>query len=309
MDNNTPNNDIEGDESKITTTTDNAKADIPKTGPAKVAVPNGQLKEATLKEESPNEEKEKETSSEKGSTNDDSSEKDDSKKMNMTEDEHGKIDHSKLDHSKMNMTKEEHSKMDHSKMDHGAIPMGMAGHDHHKMMIRDFKKRFWVSLIITIPILIFSPMIQDFFGYSLLLPGNQYILLALSSFVYFWGGWPFLKGFAEEIKERSPGMMTLIAMAISVAYFYSAATVFGLPGVDFFWELGTLIVIMLVGHWIEMKSVLGASKALQLLVSMMPAEAHRVKADGQIEDVNLDVLAINDVIMIKPGDPKTVAAL
>ena len=302
MDNNTPNNDIEGDESKITTTTDNAKADIPKTGPAKVAVPNGQLKEATLKEESPNEEKEKEISSEKGSTNDESSEKDDSKKMNMTEDEHGKIDHSKLDHSKMNMTKEEHSKMDHSKMDHGAIPMGMAGHDHHKMMIRDFKKRFWVSLIITIPILIFSPMIQDFFGYSLLLPGNQYILLALSSFVYFWGGWPFLKGFAEEIKERSPGMMTLIAMAISVAYFYSAATVFGLPGVDFFWELGTLIVIMLVGHWIEMKSVLGASKALQLLVSMMPAEAHRVKADGQIEDVNLDVLAINDVIMIKPGE-------
>ena len=302
MDNNTPNNDIEGDESKITTTTDNAKADIPKTGPAKVAVPNGQLKEPSLKEESPNEEKEKEISSEKGSTNDESSEKDDSKKMNMTEDEHGKIDHSKLDHSKMNMTKEEHSKMDHSKMDHGAIPMGMAGHDHHKMMIRDFKKRFWVSLIITIPILIFSPMIQDFFGYSLLLPGNQYILLALSSFVYFWGGWPFLKGFAEEIKERSPGMMTLIAMAISVAYFYSAATVFGLPGVDFFWELGTLIVIMLVGHWIEMKSVLGASKALQLLVSMMPAEAHRVKADGQIEDVNLDVLAINDVIMIKPGE-------
>jgi len=97
-------------------------------------------------------------------------------------------------------------------------------------------------------------------------------------------------------------MMTLIAMAISVAYFYSTATVFGLKGVDFFWELATLIDIMLLGHWLEMKSVLGASKALQLLVSMMPADAHRVKADGQIEDVKLDVLAQNDIILIKPGE-------
>ena len=218
-------------------------------------------------------------------------------KMDMTKEEHAKMDHSKMDHSKMDMNKEEHSKMDH-----GAIPMGREGHDHHKMMIRDFRKRFWACLIITIPILVFSPMIQDFIGYNFLLPGNQYILLALSSFVYFWGGWPFLKGFWGEMKKGLPGMMTLIAMAISVAYFYSAATVFGLQGVDFFWELGTLIVIMLLGHLLEMKSVLGASKALQLLVSMMPAEAHRVKADGQVEDVKLEVLAQNDVIMIKPGE-------
>jgi P-type Cu2+ transporter len=199
----------------------------------------------------------------------------------------------------------DHSKMDHSKMDHGdqgAVPMGMAGHDHHKMMIRDFRKRFWVSTIITIPILVFSPMIQDFFGYKWLLPGNPYVLFALSSIVYFWGGWPFLKGFYNELKAKGPGMMTLIAMAISVAYFYSTATVFGLNGVDFFWELTTLIDIMLLGHWLEMKSVLGASKALQLLVSMMPAEAHRVKADGQIEDVKLEVLEKNDIIMVKPGE-------
>ena len=199
----------------------------------------------------------------------------------------------------------DHSKMDHSKMshtDHNEIPMGVAGHDHHKIMIRDYRKRFWVSLIITIPILVFSPMIQSFLGYDYLLPGNEYILLALSSIVYFWGGWPFLKGFWDEIKAKGPGMMTLIAMAISVAYFYSAATVFGLQGVDFFWELATLIVIMLLGHWLEMKSVLGASKALQLLVSMMPAEAHRVKANGQVEDVKLEALDINDVILIKPGE-------
>ncbi len=196
----------------------------------------------------------------------------------------------------------EHTKMDHSKMDHGAIPMGIAGHDHHRMMIEDFKKRFWVSLIITIPILVFSSMIQQFFNYQLLLPGNKYILLALSSIIYFWGGWPFLKGFFGEIKKGAPGMMTLISMAISVAYFYSVATVFGLPGMDFFWELATLIVIMLLGHWLEMKSVLGASKALQLLVSMMPVEAHRVKSDGQVEDVKLEMLSPDDVILIKPGE-------
>jgi len=198
-----------------------------------------------------------------------------------------------------------HSKMDHSKMqdhDHGSVPMGMEGHDHHQMMIDDFKKRFWVSLILTIPILIFSPMIQMFFGYQWLLPGNAYILFILSTVVYFWGGLPFLKGFFSEVKSGNPGMMTLIALAISVAYFYSTATVFGLQGVDFFWELATLIDIMLLGHWLEMKSVLGASKALQLLVSMMPAEAHKINKDGQIEDVKLDMLEINDTILIKPGE-------
>lgn len=215
---------------------------------------------------------------------------------------HEDMDHSKMDHSKMKDPKsDDHSKMDHSKMDHGAIPMGMAGHDHHKMMIEDFKKRFWISLILTVPILLFSPMIQGFFGYEWLLPGNAYILFGLSTIVYFFGGWPFLKGLKEELSKGAPGMMTLISMAISVAYFYSSATVFGLAGEDFFWELATLIDIMLLGHWLEMKSVLGASKALQLLVSMMPSEAHRVKGDT-IEDVKLEDLLKNDIILIKPGE-------
>ena len=160
----------------------------------------------------------------------------------------------------MKQKKEDHSKMNHGDGDHsGHNPgHGQMGHDHHKMMVKDFRKRFWVSLIITIPILFFSPMIQDFFGYDYLLPGNPYFLFALSSFVYFWGAWPFLKGFYGEMKTKGAGMMTLISMAISVAYFYSTATVFGLKGEDFFWELSTLIVIMLLGHWLEMKSVLGA---------------------------------------------------
>ena len=223
--------------------------------------------------------------------------------------DHSKHEHhqqQEMDHSKMNHSNlpDDKAGMDHSKMqhDHGSIPMGMAGHDHHKMMIADFKKRFWVSLILTIPVLILSPMIQGFFGYSLSVPGNPYVLMALSSVIYFWGGWPFLKGFITEIKQKGPGMMTLIAMAISVAYFYSTATVFGLKGMDFFWELATLIVIMLLGHWLEMKSVLGASKALQLLVSMMPAEAHRVKSDGQVEDIKLEALKKEDIILIKPGE-------
>jgi len=229
----------------------------------------------------------------------------DHSKMDHNEDDHSKMDHSKMNHGKEDHGKEDHSKMDHSNMDHsghdGNAPMGMAGHDHHKMMVKDFRKRFWVSLIITIPILFFSPMIQEFFGYDFLLPGNPYYLFALSTFVYFWGAWPFLKGFYGEMKTKGAGMMTLISMAISVAYFYSTATVFGLKGEDFFWELSTLIVIMLLGHWLEMKSVLGASKALQLLVSMLPSEAHKVVGDT-IQDVKLDDLMKDDVILIKPGE-------
>lgn len=188
----------------------------------------------------------------------------------------------------------------HGKAMHGKAH-GAGGHDHHAMMIDDFKKRFWISLIITVPVVVISPMIQHLFGYELQVPGNRYILFALSSFIYFWGGWPFLKGFFDELKAQSPGMMTLIAMAISVAYFYSSATVFGLEGVDFFWELATLIDIMLLGHWLEMKSVMGASKALQLLATMMPSEAHRVKGN-QVEDVKLEELLKGDLILVKPGE-------
>lgn len=185
---------------------------------------------------------------------------------------------------------------------HGDTHGGMSGHDHHQMMIADFRKRFWISLILTAPVLLLSPMIGHFLGYRLTIPGGSYLLFAFSSVIYFWGGWPFLKGFKDEIQAGNPGMMTLIAMAVSVAYFYSAATVFGLSGAGFFWELATLIDIMLLGHWIEMKSVLGASKALQLLVSMMPSEAHRLNADGATEDVKLEVLQPGDMILIKPGE-------
>lgn len=197
----------------------------------------------------------------------------------------------------------DHSKMDHSKMDHdhGSVPMGMPGHDHHKMMIADFRKRFWVSVMLSIPVLVLSPMIQEFLGFKINFNGSMYVLFALSSLVFFYGGWPFLKGLKDEVKKGAPGMMTLIAVAITVAYAYSSAVVFGLEGKMFFWELVTLIDIMLVGHWIEMKSVLGASKALELLVSMMPSEAHKMEGDNVI-DIKLEALNKGDIILIKSGE-------
>ncbi|MEP7234150.1 MAG: copper-translocating P-type ATPase [Ignavibacteriota bacterium] len=191
--------------------------------------------------------------------------------------------------------------MDHSKMDHGNMPMGMKGHDHHKMMIADFKRRFYVVLVLTIPVLVLSPMIQAFFGVKWNFPSSKYILFVLSSIIFFYGGLPFLKGFVTEIKSRAPGMMILIAVAITTAYIYSVATVFGLQGMDFFWELATLILIMLLGHWVEMKSIAGASRELELLVQLMPDVAHLVNGND-IRDVKTELLKAGDVILIKPGE-------
>ena len=180
-------------------------------------------------------------------------------------------------------------------------PMGHTGHDHHKMMIADFRKRFFVVLILTIPIMLLSPMIQHWLNVHWEFTSSRYILLLLSSIVFFYGGWPFLKGWFDELKKWKPGMMTLIGFAITVAYIYSVATVFGLKGMDFFWELATLILIMLLGHWIEMKSIAGASRELELLVQLMPDNAHLVHGD-HIMDVKTDSLKENNVILIKPGE-------
>ena len=163
---------------------------------------------------------------------------------------------------------------------HAAHAGGHAG--HHAHMVADFRRRFWVSLVLTIPVVILSPMIQDVFGLreALRFPGDSYVQFGFATIIFFYGGWPFLKGLFEELGQREPGMMTLIGLAISVAYVYSSAVVFGLTGAVFFWELATLIDVMLLGHWIEMRSVMGASRALESLVQLMPAEAHRVTASG-----------------------------
>ncbi len=182
------------------------------------------------------------------------------------------------------------------------------GHDHrehHKQMAQDFKRRFWISLIVTLPILLLAPLIQDFLGWqrSLAFSGDHYVLFALSAIVFAYGGWPFLKGLVDELRSKSPGMMTLIGLAILVAFVYSSAVVFGLPGKTFFWESATLIVVMLLGHWIEMRSVLGASKALEELSKMMPSEAHRlIDDDGQTEEVAVSELQQEDRVLVKPGE-------
>jgi len=172
---------------------------------------------------------------------------------------------------------------------------------HHGEMIRDFRKRFWISLLLTFPILILSPLVQGLLGYDISFGYSAYVLFALSAFVYFYGGWPFLTGLLDELKKKQPGMMTLIAVAISVAFGYSSATTFGLEGKKFFWELATLIDIMLLGHWIEMKSVMGASRSLQKLVNLMPAEAHLING-GDIRDVKVGDLKKDDRVLVRPGE-------
>ncbi|MDR6568579.1 copper-translocating P-type ATPase [Chitinophaga ginsengisegetis] len=191
-----------------------------------------------------------------------------------------------------NTMKMEH---EHATMNHGAH------HDHHAMMIADFRKRFYVVLVLTVPVMLLSKMIQHWLGISFTFSGDAYVLLILSSVVFIYGGWPFLKGWWDEMKSREPGMMTLIGFAITVAYVYSVATVFGLQGMDFFWELTTLILIMLLGHWIEMKSVMGASRELELLVQLMPDEAHLVHGDHVME-VKTAELKAGDIILVKPGE-------
>ncbi len=182
----------------------------------------------------------------------------------------------------------------------GGEHKGHGGHNHAGM-IDDYRRRFYVVLALTVPVVLLSPMIQHWLKVDWAFPGSGFVLLGLSSVIFFYGGMPFLKGFAGELKARSPGMMTLVAIAITVAYVYSVATVFGLEGMDFFWELATLILIMLLGHWIEMRSIAGASRELELLVQLMPADAHLLHGDHQME-VKTETLKAGDMILVKPGE-------
>ena len=176
--------------------------------------------------------------------------------------------------------------------------------DHHEHMIADFRRRFWISLALTVPVLITSPMLQEWTGVRELLrfPGEQWVQLVLGTLVFGYGGWPFLAGLVRELGNKQLGMMTLIALAITVAWAYSVAVVLGVAGETFFWELATLVDIMLLGHWIEMRSVMGASRALEELARLMPSSARRLRDDGGTEDVPVSELAVGDRVLIRPGD-------
>jgi len=176
------------------------------------------------------------------------------------------------------------------------------GHDKHAgHNVADFWKRFIISSFVTVPVLALSHMIQEWLGFELAFPGDKYVLAILSTFIFVYGGFPFLKGLYDEVKDRAIGMMTLIGVAITVAWAYSVAITFGLQGMDFYWEMATLIDIMLIGHYFEMKSVMGASRSLELLVKMMPSTAHLLKNDT-VEDVRVSELKKDDIVMVKPGE-------
>ncbi|WP_332737634.1 copper-translocating P-type ATPase [Flavihumibacter sp.] len=237
----------------------------------------------------------------------------------MDHSHHQHPDNKHKDHNKH----EEHSQQqkhtptgDHSAHhDHSAHPQPQSEeqHAHDKQHSKeahnkhaghhteDFLKRFWICLLITVPILLLSPMIQHWIGIDISFPGSKYLLLALGTAIYIYGGMPFLKGMVSELRNNAMGMMTLVAIAITVSFFYSVAVIFGLAGMDFFWELATLIDIMLLGHWLEMRSEMAASRALESLVELLPATVH-IEVDGAVKDIPLQQLKKNDTILVKPGE-------
>ena len=198
--------------------------------------------------------------------------------------------------------KDEHSHHHQNHDHHSESDSSAAGFDKHAgHHTPDFLKRFWISLALTVPVLLLSHMIQQWLGFTIAFNGDKYVLLVLGSIIYFYGGMPFFKGFLGEVKAGAIGMMTLVALAITVAYVYSVAVVFGLPGMDFFWELATLIVIMLLGHWLEMRSQMAASKALQSLVALLPNDV-TVERNGSPVKIKLEQLKNGDTVIIRPGE-------
>lgn len=184
--------------------------------------------------------------------------------------------------------------MDHNKNTHI---------NHHKMMVKDFFKRFWICLIFTIPVLVLSQTIQKIFHYKISFSGSQFILFFSVSFIFIYGSFPFFKGFISEIKKNKPGMMTLITLAITVAYFYSFFVFFNLiTGQLFFWEVVTLIDIMLLGHFIEMKSVLSASRSVEKLATLLPSVVHLYLNENNIQEIDIKDLKNGNKVLVKPGE-------
>jgi Cu2+-exporting ATPase len=179
-----------------------------------------------------------------------------------------------------------------------------AGHDKHAgHSVAMFRNKFWLTLLLTVPTVIWSPMIQDWFGYTAPeFPGSRFIPAVLGTIVFLYGGWPFLAGAVRELRDRLPGMMTLIALAITVAFVYSLIVTLGLvEGMDLWWELATLVAIMLLGHWIEMRSITQAQGALKELARLLPDTAVRLDAAGNPSDVPVDELREGDLLLIRPG--------
>ena len=194
----------------------------------------------------------------------------------------------------------------HAGHDHGGHDIHAGhehgGHDRHAgHSVEMFKQKFWGTLLLSIPTLIWAPMLQHWFGYTApSFPGARYIPAVFGALVFAYGGWIFIQGARHELADRRPGMMTLISLAISVAFLFSLAVTFGYPGMDLWWELATLVTIMVLGHWIEMRSISQASGALRELTKLLPATAVRIRGES-LEDVSLDALRPGDLVLIRPG--------
>ncbi|CAI2687803.1 Copper-exporting P-type ATPase B [Apilactobacillus kunkeei] len=227
----------------------------------------------------------------------------------------GNMDHEHMHHDMSHM---DHSHMGHDMgnmnmsgmgcgmdMGHGGMDHGGMGHMH----MGNLKLKFWISLILTIPIIIMSPMMGMKMPFQVTFPGSDFVVLVLGTILFIYGGYPFFTSCISEMKSKNPGMMSLITMGISVAYVYSVYAVIAndilkvTPKVnDFFWELSTLIVIMLLGHWIEMNSVMNAGSALNKLAELLPDNAHLFQSDGQTKDVSVHELSEGQTILIKSGE-------
>ena len=204
------------------------------------------------------------------------------------------VDHIRSSHAQMGHA-DQQAHGQHGKQPHDAH----VDHTGHEEL---FRKRFWVSLVLSIPVLLYSAMIQEWFGFSMPeFPGSQWITPGISTVIFIYGGLPFIQMAIPELRKRQPGMMTLISLAISVAFTYSMAAFFVLEGETFFWEMVTLIDIMLLGHWLEMRSVRQASGALQELARLMPDTAERIQADGTTEQVATSQLKSGDIVLVRPG--------
>ncbi len=186
---------------------------------------------------------------------------------------------------------------------HGAGAGEHAAHDKHAgHSVEMFRSRFWLTLVLTLPTVVWSEPVQDWLGYTAPpFPGARWIPPIFGTVVFVYGGQPFLAGAWRELKDRLPGMMTLIALAISVAFVYSAAVTLGYPGMPLWWELATLVTVMLLGHWIEMRSIFQAQGALKELARLLPDTALRITGDDRTEEVTVDRLRAGDLILIRPG--------
>lgn len=218
--------------------------------------------------------------------------------------DHAMHDHQKMDHS---MGGHEHHDMNHGMDGHEHHDMDHGGMDH-SMHMGNFKQKFWLSLVLSIPIIVLSPMMGMQLPFQFTFPGSEWLVLVLATILFIYGGQPFLSGAKMELKMKSPAMMTLIAMGISVAYIYSLYSFIANKVnphehvMDFFWELATLIVIMLLGHWVEMSAVSNASNALKKLAELLPDEVNQIQEDGSTQKVKLQEIKSGDLLLVRAGD-------